>query len=124
MRSKQDGCQCTICWYVDDTKISHINKHIVDEVINSIESHLGKMTVTRGKAHTFVGIDILFNEDGTVCLLVDDYIKECANVYADEVKRKAATLAKGNLFDEDEGNEAGLISEQKADKFHHTGAKL
>ena len=51
------GKQCTICWYVDDTKISHMDPKVVDQVINSIEQRFGKMTVTRGKEHNFVGID-------------------------------------------------------------------
>ena len=34
--------QCTICWYVDDTKISHVDKTVVDWVINKIESNVGK----------------------------------------------------------------------------------
>ena len=31
-----DGNQCTICWYVDDTKISHCDSKVVDSVISSI----------------------------------------------------------------------------------------
>ena len=27
--------QCTVCWYVDDTKISHEDKGVVDHVIQS-----------------------------------------------------------------------------------------
>jgi hypothetical protein len=43
--------QCTICWYVNDNKISHIGSKIVDWVINKIESKFGEMTVKQGK-HT------------------------------------------------------------------------
>ena len=32
-----DGKQCTICWYVDDNKISHKNPNVVDMVIGKIE---------------------------------------------------------------------------------------
>ena len=39
--------QCTICWYVDDCKISHKNKEVVSQVINKIEESFGKMKVTR-----------------------------------------------------------------------------
>ena len=44
-----DGKQCTICWYVDDTKISHVDSRVVDQVIDTIEKSFGKITVTRGK---------------------------------------------------------------------------
>jgi hypothetical protein len=53
-----NGKQCTICWYVDDLKISHVDKDVVTQVILDIERSYGKMTVTRGKKHTYVGMDI------------------------------------------------------------------
>ena len=39
-----NGKQCTICWYVDDNKISHEDPKVVDDVIQKIESRYGKMT--------------------------------------------------------------------------------
>ena len=44
-----DGKQCTICWYVDNIKISHVDPRVVDDIIGKIEGNFGKMTVTRGK---------------------------------------------------------------------------
>ena len=57
--------QCTIYWYVDDTKISHNDSRVVDKIIESIENSFGKMIVTGGKAHMFVGMEITFMEDET-----------------------------------------------------------
>ena len=118
------GKQCTICWYVDDTKISHEDSTVVDWVISKIEQKFGKMTVNRGSKHTFVGVDIEFMEDRTVKLSMDDYVRECINIYGSEVKKKAATPATGRLFDEDNTEEAIKLSESEADRFHHTTAKL
>ena len=47
-----DGSQCTITWYVDDVKISHVNKDVVTKVINGMERTFGKLTVNRGEKHT------------------------------------------------------------------------
>jgi hypothetical protein len=44
-----DEKQCTIAWYVDDTKILHVDDNIVSHVIEKIEDRFGKMAVTRGK---------------------------------------------------------------------------
>ena len=60
-----NGKQCTIAWYVDDMKISHVNSDVVTEVINQIERRFGKMTVTRGKEHIFLGMKILYKDNGT-----------------------------------------------------------
>ena len=116
--------QCTVCWYVDDAKISHEDKGVVDQVILSIEEKFGKMTVTRGKKHSFVGMDIEFKINGTVALSMDEYIKECIDIYGNKIKKSASSPAKGNLFDEDEGDEAKIHNEDLAEKFHHTTAKL
>ena len=36
-----NGEQCTRCWYVDDSKISHVDTKIVDWVIENIEKQFG-----------------------------------------------------------------------------------
>ena len=58
-----NGKQCTIVWYVDDNKISHVDAQVVTQIIELIEQHFGKMTVTRGKKHVFLGMEICFNDD-------------------------------------------------------------
>jgi hypothetical protein len=37
-----EGSQCTVAWYVDDKKISHINPDVVTMVIEKIEEQFGK----------------------------------------------------------------------------------
>ena len=78
MRGKQSvkGKQCTVAWYVDDNEISHVDATVVTDVIEKIEAKFGKMTVTRGKHHVFLGMDIMFNDNGTVTLLMKEYPKE------------------------------------------------
>ena len=72
-----NGKQCTICWYVDGTKILHVEIKVVDWVINQIEQKIGKITVKGGKEHTFVGVDIIFNDNSIVTLLMEDYVVKC-----------------------------------------------
>ncbi len=45
------GTQCTAGWYIDDTKITHVNPDMVTQVEAAIEESFGKMTVTRGMEH-------------------------------------------------------------------------
>ena len=49
---------------------------VVTDVIEKIEAKFGKMTATRGKHHVFLGMDIMFNDNGTVTLLMKEYLKE------------------------------------------------
>jgi hypothetical protein len=50
-----EGKQCTLAWYIDDTKISHVNPDVVTRVIVELEKCFDKMTVTRGREHAFWG---------------------------------------------------------------------
>jgi hypothetical protein len=117
-----DGKQCTICWYVDDNKISHVNPKTVDWVIEEIENKFGKMTVKRGKSHTFVGIDFTMTEDGKVEINMKEYIKECIEAFGETINKGATTPAKSNMFDVDDESEP--LNEEKSDIFHHIVSKL
>ena len=111
--------------YVDDTKISYEYSKVVDWVISELEHEFGKMTVTCGSKHTFVGIDDKeFNTNGTVTLSMDEYVQECIKLHEGEIQKSAATPAKGDPFDSDEVDNAIMLDEEKADKFHHTTAIL
>ena len=52
--------QCTIVFYVDDNKISHVDHKVVTSVLDVISKHFGTLTITRGKEHIFLGMDLSF----------------------------------------------------------------
>ena len=117
-----DGHQCTIVWYVDDNKISHVDEAVVSNVIALIEEKVGKMTVTRGKEHTFLGMKITFNKDKTVTIDMSDYIKEAIIDFGEDVSKSATSPATKSLFDVDDT--APVLEKVKADCFHRVAAKL
>jgi Reverse transcriptase (RNA-dependent DNA polymerase) len=118
-----NGQQCTIAWYVDDMKISHVDTAVVTDIIQKIESKFGKMTVVRGKQHNFLGMDIMFRADKTVTISMRQYIKDTIDesgiiFNADGV----ATPAKHDLFVIDETSEK--LSPVRSELFHRLVAKL
>ena len=40
--------QCTIVFYVDNNKISHVDPEVVTDVLNILKTHFGDLTITRG----------------------------------------------------------------------------
>ena len=36
-----NGSQCTVCWYVDDNKVSHVDDDVIDMVVDKIEAKFG-----------------------------------------------------------------------------------
>jgi len=115
------GSQFTICWYVDDLKLSHVKSEEVTKMINTLESHFGKMNVTRGKSHTYLGIDFEIRK-GKVILRMTDYLKECIHAYGEAINTSATSPANNGLMSVDENSIK--LDESRKVKFHHITAKL
>ena len=76
-----NGKQCTIAWYVDDMKISHVGPKVVTDIIDKLEGHFGKMTVTRGKKHIFLGMNIRHTDERTaVVTIMKQYLQNLMKV--------------------------------------------
>ena len=71
-----NGKHCTIVWFVDDNKILHIYEEVKTKVIKIIAKHFGEITLSRGKKHKFLGMEIEFLVDGKLSLSMKDCIEE------------------------------------------------
>jgi len=116
-----NGKQCTVAWYVDDNKISHEDPEVVTDVINKIEERFGKMTVTRGKEHIFLGMNITF-ENKHVIIDMKSYCEEAIESYHRKVFGKAATPARRDIFEVDEASPP--LAESLRENFHSITALL
>ena len=61
-----NGKQCTIVWYVDSKKMSHMEAKVVDDFINDLKKHFGELVVTKVRKHTCLGVNINIPEDKKV----------------------------------------------------------
>ena len=93
-----NGEKCTVCWYVDGTKISNTDSNVVDVVIKEIEEKFGKMVVNRGNKHNFLGMGIELRYDRIVKIFVKEYIRESILAFGETMERVASTPVKYNLF--------------------------
>ena len=136
-----DGKQCTICFHVDDCKISHVSDAIVSDVIEWLRRDYqllftdgsGKMKVTRGKIHTYLGMTLDFRVKGIVNVTMTGYVDEiieafdaaCRDLnhgYAAVVRRKKyRSAAPEDLFKIDEA--AAKLNQAEAKAFHNITAK-
>jgi Reverse transcriptase (RNA-dependent DNA polymerase) len=99
-----DGAQCTVAWYVDDMKISHVNPQVVTRIIDSLEEKFGKMTVTRGREHNFLGMNIKYTDDQTAKITMKQYLHKALEESKMNIKHEAATPARKTLFDVNENS--------------------
>ena len=119
-------------WHVDDCKISGSKKTndefikvIRDECDTIFKDGSGKMTVSRGKKHKYLGMNLYFTTKGEVKVTMEDYTKECIKIFDKvsplELGTKSSAAA-SNLFEVDEDSEK--LSPRKAEAFHSLVAKI
>ena len=94
----------------------------MSDVIKSIEDRFGKMTVTRGKSHVFLGMKINFTGDGRFSILMDDHLQEAIDEFEEELVATTTTPAKKDLFAVNPDSK--LLGEARAKTFHSVSAKL
>ena len=52
------GKNMTVCWYVDDMKVSHVDPTEVTSFMKWIEVIYGELRITRGNVHAYIGMDL------------------------------------------------------------------
>ena len=84
------GKHCTVCWYVDDNKISHVDPKVINKEIITIEEIFGKMPQKRGDEHKFLGMNIKFKEK-KVKISMKKHIQKVINTFMDDIKKNLAS---------------------------------
>ena len=90
--------QCTVSWYVDDNKISHVEQEVVDDIVAKIGKRFPGLTISTVTEHTFLGIRIKYLDNGTVSLNMRDYIQEVVDDFGEDVSQTVSTPAARWLF--------------------------
>ena len=87
------GKQITICFHVDDCKISHESSKVIDETIEWLreeyesifEDGSGAMKVHRGKVHKYLGITLDFSHKGKCRVSMYDYVDDILEAFDDAI---------------------------------------
>ena len=69
-----NGKRCTISWYVDDNKVSHVEQNDIDDVISKVEDRFPVITVAKGNVNTFLGIKISYLKNRRIAINMKEYI--------------------------------------------------
>ena len=94
------GKQLTVCWHVDDLKISHVNKHVVTKFIRRLQrlyDKKGKLTVSRGKRHDYLGMVLDYRTARKVKIDMTKYVKETHEMFPDNLGRHVSSPAAEHL---------------------------
>ena len=124
---KVNGLYLTLLWHVDDVKISHKDSKVVDEFISWMDQKYsdenGKITVTRGKIHVFLGMTLDFSVPGELKINMVSYVEAMLAEF--HKIQKIGTESKcpwtEGLFTVDATSPK--LEENKAESFHTYVAK-
>ena len=117
-----NGKQCTIAWYVDNNKMSHVDAAVVTNIIEQIEKKFDKMTVTQGKEHTFLEMNITYTDEGTAKVSMKEYLMEAIEESGLDIKNVAWTPARRAVFEVDQ--DSPTLPKERFDTFSSVGMKL
>jgi len=73
------GKQCTIIWHVDDLKILHADKDVVENILEQFATKFGQdapLKTSRGKVLDYLDIKIDYCRKGRVMFSMEEYIKK------------------------------------------------
>ena len=93
-----EGSQCTVGWYVDDNKVSHVNDDMNTMIIDAIEEKFGKLARTTGNKHTFLGMDVEMISRGKIAVSTPQHVDKAIKGLGEEVNGTAVNPAKRKLF--------------------------
>ncbi len=70
-----NGNQMTVCWHVDDLKVSHIDPEEITKFGDWLSTTYGVSAAThQGKVHNYLGIIFDFTDKGRVAINMTKYI--------------------------------------------------
>ena len=120
-----NGKQCTIVWHVDDLKILHVSRDVVEDIIAHLNKKFGKespLTTSRGKVLEYLGLTLDYSERGKVKISMYDYIRKIVEESPEDMQGIAKTPASSHLFLTNP--DCKKLPENMAQLFHHITAKL
>ena len=119
------GNQMTVCWHVDDLKVSHVDSAEITK-FGIWLNHTFGVTVAehRGKVHDYLGMIMDFSEEGKVSINMVEYIKTIIDDFPEEIIGIKTSPAADHLFEVRDESEARLLPEEQAMAFHHATAQL
>ena len=121
-----DGAQMTVCWHVDDLKISHRDEEMVTAFAVEIANIYGaKTTISRGRVHDYLGMEVDFGTcPGTLIISMIKYLQKIIDEFPEVLRGTKACPAGDSLFKIRDHEDRDLLPEEMARQFHRTTAQL
>jgi hypothetical protein len=121
----EGGKQMTVIWHVDNLMRSCENDFELTKFSCYLAKLYGpKLSMHTGCKHNYLGVDMEFNDDGTLEASMITYLKNVISKFPEIITGKSATPAADHLFTIRDEKEAKPLDEEQALAFHHTVAQV
>ena len=118
------GRQHTVIWHVDDLKSSHVNKKVNDEFLEWLKRKyandgIGNVSVTRGRRHEYLGMTLVFTNEGNLKIEMINYIDKMCKEFPEKLDGDTKYPWTEKLFSVDKNSDE--LDTQSKNSFHtHT----
>ena len=120
-----DGKQMTVCWHVDNLKVSHCDPAQVTIFAEWLSKKYGVAVAThRGKVHNYLGMIFDFLAKGKVMVTMVEYIKDIIKDFPEEITGTKMSPAADDLFTVRDPSLAKALPEEQAMAFHRATTQL
>jgi hypothetical protein len=115
------GKQITVAIYVDDLKVSSVDKGLIEELIGELKRVYKNISVNKGTTVQYLGMLFDYTIADEVTVRMDaGYLQELMDEW--DIVQSSPTPAAANLFDIDTSSK--LLGELDRKKYHSTVQKL
>jgi hypothetical protein len=115
------GKQCTIIWHVDDLKLSHVRRTVLEDIAKKLNAKYGQkvpLTIHQDPVQEYLGMTIEYSEEGKkVKFQMRDYMEGILNKAPGDMNGKAVTPAAMNLFTVRDN--VMKLDNEHAETYHH-----
>jgi hypothetical protein len=119
------GEPITVIWHVDDLMGTCTDDFELTKFSCYLAKIYGpKLSMHTSNKHDYLGMDLEFNDNGTLDGLMLNYLKNVIAEFPEMITGKAAMPAADHLFTIRDKKEARALKEDRALIFHHTVAQL
>ncbi len=120
-----NGKQMTVCWHVDNLKVSHCNPNQVTIFGEWLRKKYGMAVAThQGKVHDYLSMIFDFSAKGKVMVTMVEYIKNIIRDFPEEITGIKTSPAADHLFTVRDPSLAKALPEKQAMAFHCVTAQL
>ena len=88
----------TIVWHVNYLKFPHTYPEKVTKMLNHMEEKFGKMIISCGKKHEYLGLELDYNTSGEVKMTMVPYLRKFIEDVLEEIRGRSESLAVDHLF--------------------------